>query len=497
VDLRDYIDVLRRRWRFVASCVVLGLLAALAATALMPRTYTAQAQLFIATNDKTNTNAYAGGLFTQQRVKSYTKIANSPAVLDGVINKLDLSTTPDRLAGKISTQAPLDTAVVNIQVRDASATRAQAIADETAVQFARYIDRIEKASTDAPPLVKASVVGNPGPPAKPTSPRPQLNVAIGLVAGFLVGVSGAVLRHSLDTTVRSSGDVRRRTGLHTVGALPRPGRRRANNHRGDTRPRDEALSQLRTRLRPAGHGGLPNSLLVTSAVHTEGRTDTAVDLAVNVARTGRRVVLVEGDLRRPRLAGALGLRDGPGLTDVATGDVALADALQTWEAGALRVLTSGTASPAPDTLLSSPKVAQVLHALEADADLVVVDSPPLLPYADATALASETEAVLLVVRIGRARYDLVQRALESLASVDAHVLGAVVTGVPPERLAGGRRRGEAARPSDAPVMERRPPAVPDTLHTRPDTAGSHARRAPDAAAEDSRHRLEVKDDEHV
>src|SRR5690349_10991043 len=116
MDFHDYVEAVRRRWRFVTVCVLLGLAAAAAATVLLPRTYTATAQLFIATRDASSDDAYQGGLFTQQRVKSYTRIVTSPAVLDGVISELDLKTSPGRLAEKISAQAPLDTTLVDIRV---------------------------------------------------------------------------------------------------------------------------------------------------------------------------------------------------------------------------------------------------------------------------------------------------------------------------------------------------------------------------------------------
>jgi non-specific protein-tyrosine kinase len=469
MDLREYVDMLRRRWRFVVVCVLLGLVTAAASTALMPRTYTAKAQLFIATNDKTSADAYAGGLFTQQRVKSYTKIATSPVVLRGVIDKLDLHTTPEHLANRISAQAPLDTTLVDIRVEDRSAARGQAIADETAAHFARYIDSIEKGSANAPQLVKASVVGNPEPPVTPTSPRPVLNAAIGLLAGIVVGVTGAVLRNSLDTRVRSAGDLRSRLDVTTLGVLPRPARRRASSgDRGRGTERDEALSRLRTRLR-LPRDGMPSSLLVTSAVNGEGRTDTAIDLAVNVARTGRRVVLVEADLRRPRLAETLGLRDAPGLTDVVTGEAALTDALQAWEAEHVRVLTGGTPPPDPTTLLSSRYLRQLLRTLEADADLVVLDSPPLLPFADAAIVAAGAEAVLLVVRAGKTRYHQVRSAIEDLAAVGARVLGAVATAAPPDRHTGPHPRRGTAQGHAAPAKpEDRTTAVSDHVRTPAD-----------------------------
>ncbi|MCD7443351.1 polysaccharide biosynthesis tyrosine autokinase [Streptomyces lincolnensis] len=465
MDLREYVDVLRRRWRFVVVCVLLGAAAAVAVTAVMPRTYTAKAQLFIATNDRNSADAYAGGLFTQQRVKSYTKIANSPAILGGVIDKLGLNTTPQQLADKITAQAPLDTTLVDIKVTDRSPGRAQAIADETAARFTEYIDSIETASATAPPVVKASVVGNPEPPTSPTSPRPALNVAIGLLAGIVVGLTGAVLRNSLDTAVRSADDLRSRLGITTLGALPKPAPRtpRFGPQGGRTR-RGEALSRLRTRLR-LPHDGMPSSLLVTSAVHGEGKADTALDLAVDVARTDRRVVLVEADLRRPRLAATLGLREAPGLTDVVTGRAPLSEAVQTWEAGRLSVLPGGTPTADPAALLSSRYLRQLLRTLEADADLVVLDSPPLLPFADGAILAAEVEAVLLVVRAGRTRCGQVRGALESLAAVGARTLGAVVTAAPSDRRGGPRRSRAMAQDDAAPASADREAPAHDAVRT--------------------------------
>lgn len=461
MDLREFIDVLRRRWGVVAVCVLLGLGTAVAVTFMTPPTYTAKAQLFVATNDKDSADAYAGGLFTQQRVKSYTKIADSPTVLEAVIAELDLKTTTGQLAEKISAQAPLDTTLVDIRVQESSGARAQAIADETAVQFTKYIDNIEKATSDAPPVVKASVVGDPGPPSEPTSPRPALNLAIGLICGLVVGVTGALLRQSLDTTVRSAGDVHRRLGLPEVGALPKPVRRGSHTGRVGVTPRDEALSQLRARLPFSSDGRMPSSLLIASPLPREGRTETAVDLAASVARTGLRVVLVEADLRRPRLARTLGLAKPAGLADVLSGEASLDGALQTWGDGRLRVLAAGTPAPDPSALLSSRRMAQVLRTLEADADLVVLDSPPLLPYADAAILASAAEAVLLVVRTGKIRYDLAHRALDSLASVHARVIGAVLTGMSAERFTVRHPDSETTGRSHAPAPDRRPTPVPE------------------------------------
>ncbi|MFF7277777.1 Wzz/FepE/Etk N-terminal domain-containing protein [Streptomyces griseorubiginosus] len=464
MDFHDYVEAVRRRWRFVTVCVLLGLAVAAAATALLPRTYTATAQLFIATSDASSEDAYQGGLFTQQRVKSYTRVVTSPAVLDGVISELGLKTSPGRLAEKISAQAPLDTTLVDIRVTDASATRAQTIADATAVQFTKYLATIEGSSAGAPPLVKASVVGGNEPPSTPTSPRPTVNFALGLLAGLTVGVGGAVLRHSLDTTLRSADDVGTRLGLTALGVVPPPNERRRH---GSTR-RTEALDQLRTRLRFTTDDGFPGSVLIAGPSPGEGRTRTALDVATSVARTGRQVVLVEADLRRPRLAAETGVRPAPGLADVLTGQTPLHEAVQTWGEGRIRVLTCGHAPADPSALISSADMAHLVRTLENEADLVVIDSPPLLPFADAAALASVARGVLFVVRAGTTRSTDARRALDTLAAVRADVLGAVLTGTHAEGLTdwqppdGSDRQPPRSRADHAPEHEppRSKPAAP-------------------------------------
>ncbi|MDQ0597441.1 capsular exopolysaccharide synthesis family protein [Streptomyces canus] len=436
MDFHELMTAVRRRWRFVILCVLLGLAGAAAATALMPRTYTATAQLFVSTRDKASADAYQGSLFTQQRVKSYTHIVTTPAVLDGVISRLDLHTTPGHLSEKISAHAPLDTTLVDIRVTDGSATRAQAIADETARQFTTYISTVEGSPTAASPLVKADVVGGSQPPSAPTSPRPAVNTAIGLFAGVVLGVGGALLRHSLDTTLRSSDDIGAHLGLTTLGVVPPPDRRHLpNGPRAGTSRREEALSQLRTRLGFAAGDDIPGSLLIASALRAEGRTRTAVDLATAVARTGKRVILLEADLRRPRLTAELGLRGTPGLTGVLRGGTPLYAALESWEDGRIRVLPSGNVPADPNTLLSGPDMVQLVRALEADADLVVVDSPPLLSFADGATLAAAAEGVLFVARAGKTHREDALRALDTLSAVRARVLGAVLTGTRAKGLA--------------------------------------------------------------
>lgn len=211
MDLRGYLRVLRTRWRAIGACTILGLGAAALVTVLATPYYSASVQLFVATNGEKGDSAYQGGLFMQARVKSYTQIVNSPAVTRGVIAALGLQTTPEQLGREITAVAPLDTVLIDITVRDASAARAEAIANATALQFTRIVAQVEGTTASGQPLVKITVLRPASVPSSVTSPRPKLNLAIGFLVGLIVGVVLGVIRESLATSAAEADERDRRT----------------------------------------------------------------------------------------------------------------------------------------------------------------------------------------------------------------------------------------------------------------------------------------------
>jgi non-specific protein-tyrosine kinase len=446
MDLRDYVRVLRERWRFVVACLLLGLGGAVVAVVLTPRTYTAHAQLFVATSDVNSANAYQGGLFSQERVQSYTQIIDSPSVIDGVIATLGLHTTPEKLAAQISATAPLDTVLIDINVTDTSPQQAQAIADATASEFTRFVAGIEPTTPGGVPLVKVSPVGPSAVPTSPTAPQPSLYLGIGAVVGLALGVTGSLMRAAFDTRIKTRDDVRQGLRLTALGSIPVDASlRRTPREPGPIRSaRTEAVGQLCTSVRYLGGDRPARSIVVASALRGEGRTTTVVDLAVGLAQTGRRVVLVEGDLRRPRLAQLLDLPGAVGLTEVLLGEAGADSALQDWGGGLLSVVTSGGSTADPTELLSKPALRDLLRNLEKRADLVLLDSPPLLPFTDGALLAAEAGSACLVVRTGRTSRSQVRCALDSLAAVDTRMLGVVLT------MASGKHMGGATGSTPAP-----------------------------------------------
>ncbi|MGF1432578.1 CpsD/CapB family tyrosine-protein kinase, partial [Kitasatospora sp. LaBMicrA B282] len=237
----------------------------------------------------------------------------------------------------------------------------------------------------------------------------------------------------------------------------------------------EAVGQLRTALRYAAEPP-PTAVVLTSAQAGEGRTTTAVDLALSHAQAGRRVVLVEGDLRAPRLAEYLGLTPQPGLTELLTGAATVEQAVQDWGEGLLQVVTAGLPPGEPGDLLAGADLTGVLRALAERADLVLLDSPPLLAYPDAALLAAEAGSALLVLRSGATPRARARRALDALDAVDAQVLGVVLTAVP-------RKRADRAEHAV------RRPAAPEPDHaSRPDHANRSDRPNRPGPGRDRAHR---------
>lgn len=435
MDLRDFLRVLRRRWRIVAALLTLAVVTAVTVTALSTRVYQADAEVFVSLQDAgsgTTSNAYQGNLFSQERVKSYAKIANSPKVTAAVITQLGLDLTPAQLAARITATAPTDTVLVDLVVKDPSPVRARDIANAVSLQFKKVVQDLEKPATGRSP-VSVSVVRPADLPVAPVSPRTKVNIALGVLVGLALGIGVAVLRETLDTTIKTSEDLQKLTGSSALGIISYDGLAQKNPlvSQMDSRTgRGEAFRTLRTNLRFVDIDNPPQTVVVTSSVASEGKSTTACNLAITLASAGVRVILVEGDLRRPRVADYMGLDGAVGLTDVLIGRAALDVVLQPWGNSTLSVLASGPLPPNPSELLGSAQMGELLKAMQARADIILIDAPPLLPVTDAAILGRECDGALVIVRYGKTTREQLTRSLGALGSVDARVLGTVLNMAP-------------------------------------------------------------------
>jgi tyrosine-protein kinase len=433
VDLRDYARTLRKHWLLITALAAVGAAAGLVVSLLTTPMYEARTQLFVSASSSDSsgvTDVYQGSLFSQQRVKSYAQIVNSPRILQPVINELGLQVSADDLAERVTATAPLDTVLIDVTVADRSPDRARDLANAIGAQVDKYIKSLD---TSAGAPVHVSVVRPAEVPASPVSPKTKLNIALGLLLGLAAGVALAVLRETLDTTVKKVEDLQALTSVATLGVVSYDSdasRRPLVSHLDPHSSRAESFRTLRTNLQFVDIDRPPRTVVVTSAVAGEGKSTTACNLAITLAQAGIRVALVEGDLRRPKIADYLGLEGNVGLTSVLIGRIGLADALQPWGRSGLSVLASGPIPPNPSELLGSGHMVGLLRELQQGYDVVILDAPPLLPVTDAAVLSRICDGAVLVVRHGATKREQVEQTVEALRAVDARILGTVLNMTP-------------------------------------------------------------------
>ena len=431
MELRNYLHVIRKRWISIVLVVVAAVLVALGQTLTTTPTYDAHSQLFVSVKGGSSaTDVTQGNMFAQNRVTSYVSLATSPRVLQAVADDLGIAGGSPKLAGRVSASAPPQTVLIDITASDTDPEQAARIANSTANELINGVTSVEDVS-----LVKLSVFEQAQPPTSPSSPRPTMNLVLGLVVGLVLGLGFAFLREVLNTRLRTQEDIERIVEAGVLGTFSSDSTLEKTPvlTQGDPySPRAEGFRQLRTHLSFTNLTGGSQSVVVSSSIPGEGKTSTAVNLAIMLAEGGTRVLLVDADLRRPKVATYLGIEGSVGLTGVLTGSVALEDAIQTWgPAGQLHVLASGRLAPNPSELLGSAPMDKLLARLESEYEVVVIDAPPLLPVTDPAVLAANTSGLLLVVSVdGRTKKAELTRAVANLEAVRARTLGVVINRMP-------------------------------------------------------------------
>jgi capsular exopolysaccharide synthesis family protein len=271
-------------------------------------------------------------------------------------------------------------------------------------------------------------------PTSPIRPRKATNLAFSALLALCVAAGVAFLQEQFDDHVRSPEEIERITGLPTMGhvpLLPAQGPHivadlPANSHVA------EAYRGLRSGIGFAGIDAPIRRLMVTSAAKGEGKTVTSVNLAISMAMDGKRVVLVDADLRRPNVHKVLDLPAAPGLSEVLAGMKGLEDALQETGIPNLRALCAGPLPPTPAELLGSAAVDGLLARLEEEADVAIFDTPPCMPVTDPLLLAGRVDGVLIVLNAAETRKGAFKRAVELLSRAHGRILGVVLNRISPE-----------------------------------------------------------------
>jgi capsular exopolysaccharide synthesis family protein len=250
----------------------------------------------------------------------------------------------------------------------------------------------------------------------------------------MLTVAAALARVRLDRSVKDPDEVGLLAGAAVIGTVLRDdalGKQHTIDRVSNVRTAED-YRQLRNNLQFLRVDEPPKVIMITSALPSEGKTTAVVNLGLTLADAGQRVVIVEADLRKPKVARYLGMVGGVGLTNILAGSADLDDVVQRHGDGDLSVIASGPIPPNPGELLASSHMAALLDKLRGANDYVLVDAPPLLPVADSSGLAAYMDGVLISVRYGSTRKEQLQQAATTLERVGATTLGVILNIVPPK-----------------------------------------------------------------
>lgn len=354
------------------------------------------------------------------RFQTYSAIAQSTMVESRVLASAGVR------PGFFSASATADTGTIFLRLSVQSDSQRNALALSTAYEkvLPAYITNFSTGDGTTLAVFERASAGG-----QPLSPNVHRNLLTGLALGLVLGVVTALVQNSLDTRLRTSAEVEESSRLPVLATIPLENRGRSLVVQSYPRSqRAEAIRQVRANLQFAALDVPLQVLVVTSAVPEEGKTAVASDLALACAEAGQSVIVVDADLRRPRLLEAFDVAAGPGLTDVLVGNADLEQCLRAHPGVSLQILTSGTLPARPSELLGSQAMAHLIDGLAARVDLVIIDSAPLLPVADTSSLLANVDAVLVVTRLNSTTRRQLRSAVERLRSFQTRIVGVVSNG---------------------------------------------------------------------
>ena len=434
MDLNDFFKVVRTRWVTVFVTATFTLLAALAFTLTQTPKYQAATRLFVSTAAGTSvSDLYSGNRLAQDRVLSYAQLIMGENLAQRTVDRLNLDMDAATVKEEVTAKARLNTVLIDVAVVDSSPVQARDIANALSDEFVIMVRELETPAEGAKPDARVVVEQRATVPTSPISPNKKKNLAAGVLLGGMLGIGLALLRNALDNTVKSQEVLEEITGTGAVGYIPFDKNLKsapAISFDTDSSSAAEAFRKLRTNLQFLAVDNPPRVIVVTSASPSEGKTTTAINIALALAEAEANVVLVDGDLRRPRIAKYLDALGTVGMSNVLSGAAPLTEVLQTTKYPRLNVLASGPTPPNPSELLGSRTAGKMFDDLRAQFDYVIIDSAPLLAVTDGTVLAAHADGTLIVARFGETKRDQLRHSIGILNDVGAALLGGVLTMMP-------------------------------------------------------------------
>ncbi len=463
-DLSHYIEPYRRRRWLVLGILILLPAAVYGVSKLLPKTYEAETTLLVrATSVSSSVFGNAETITSGSAADTLTLIGTTPVAEEAAKELGDPDAGSAQLLGQVSAgfASAESSEFISITAEDEDPVRAAEIAnafavaisetraEETRTEIQKTIRRLGRQADEIEAGDKATegelstqlqelrgllasqrgstqVIEAANVPASPISPRPARNTALAFLLAVLLAAGAVPLADALNRRLRNPDELESLLGVSMLAQIPErafPGNVPGNDVR-------ESFQTLRASLTYFNLDRELEIILVTSPGHTEGKTTVSTHLAIAVAREGRDVILVDGDMRKPQAAARLGVDPAPGLEQVLVDDADLDEALQQAdiEGGSLRVLGNPGPARNPAILLGSQRMRDLLVRLREKCDLVIVDTPPLLAVSDAIPLLKQASGTILVGKLNHTHTSALSKTQEVIAAAEGTLLGSVATG---------------------------------------------------------------------
>lgn len=425
MDIRRIIAMLLKKWPFIIiTAFIFTVVFYVYSSVYVTEIYSAEATMIVNKSQyqasEQNQMSYSDILLTQKLVKSYVLIMTSDTNMELVKKELGTDLSIGQIRSYINVAGIGETEVLKISVENKDPILAQAIANALVKVSPATIIRVIKAGS-------AEVIDTAKVPAKPVKPVVWQYAAIGMLLGLMISLALIFLRDFFDNTFKTEDDVRNVLDLPVITSLPELVKDSATIVTEET-PFDykEAFKVLRTKIQFSGVDGDMKRIAITSSGPFEGKTTVSINLALTMAETGKRVLLIDADLRKPKVHKTLNMPSEPGISNVLTQQEELANVIKKVpNFDSLDVVTCGVIPPNPTELLGSHQMEAFIASIEDDYDYIIFDTPPIGLVADTAVLSKMLDGVIWVVSYGRTVKETAHFAKDTLDSVNANIIGCV------------------------------------------------------------------------
>ena len=457
IDLREMIHILRSRCWIIIICFLIAVITSLTVNYkfLVP-VYRAESTLFAGKEPNKIASLDLGEFnLNQKLVVDYREIILSRLVTEEVINHLNLDMQVETFRNRVSVSTIKDSRFFKIAFESSDPTMAMDVVNALAQEVISKAEEIID-------IKNVVVVDRAQLPEKPIKPNKKLNVAIASVLGLMLGTFLVFFMEFLDRTIKTEDDIRRYLQLNTIGEIPEfegaarnidkkffnlNFRKSRFKRRSDLittskslislldpkAPASEAYRALRTNIGYTSVDKEIQTLVMTSAGPGEGKSTTTVNLAISMAQVGKKVLIIDADLRKPKIHRYLSLPNDYGLTDIIVNKHPVEDCIKPYKVlKNIHVISSGVLPPNPSEILESKTMWDLLEGLKDSYDLILLDTPPVGQLTDAAIVGRNADAVVLVVASGESNIDMARHAKSALDKVNARTIGSVLTKINPK-----------------------------------------------------------------